>query len=279
MLSENLRITLPTKPSHTTTSAAPSNTSRPSTLPTKCRRGSASSSAYDSRTRSLPLLFSSPMLSSPTRGRLDHRGGTRANTEPMMANWTRFLGVHSWLAPTSSTTAPRLLVGPQGRDRRARDAVEPADGEQRARHHGAGVARADHRVGASLADQAQRHGDGRILLAADRLRGRFVHVDVLGRVDDLDPAPDRRRRAAGEFLPRGPTRISSNSPGLVPGPRRSRRERRPPGPCRLPSRQRRSARTPLTVLLRCVRLRGRRRTRSSDTRCAASWAGRSASTW
>src|SRR5208337_2853343 len=102
--SEIFNATLPTKPSHTSTSALPLYRSRPSTLPTKFM-GSSLINLYASRVSSLPLLSSSPMESSPTRG-LSALGNllakiVRKYTSPMMANCCKFCGLESTFAPTS----------------------------------------------------------------------------------------------------------------------------------------------------------------------------------
>ncbi len=67
--------TLPVKPSVTTTSALPATTSPPSTLPTNSSmpppvsRARSASAAWVSSTSALPRPDSSPLESSPTRGR------------------------------------------------------------------------------------------------------------------------------------------------------------------------------------------------------------------
>ena len=65
--SETFRITFPVKPSVTTTSTLPEKTSRPSTLPMKCRPVSFNVWKA-SLLRSLPLDSSSPMDIRPIEG-------------------------------------------------------------------------------------------------------------------------------------------------------------------------------------------------------------------
>jgi hypothetical protein len=62
-----------------------------------------------SRVRELPLASSSPMESRPTRGSSILRT-CLAYIWPMMANWTRFSGSQSTLAPTSSRREGQPLV-------------------------------------------------------------------------------------------------------------------------------------------------------------------------
>ncbi len=100
---------LPVKPSHTITSAAPAYTSRASMLPVKLRPLDLSRRCA-SRVSPLPLVSSSPIERSPTRGDSTPRA-RRANTLPIAANCTRCFGRHSTLAPTSSSTAEPRRVG------------------------------------------------------------------------------------------------------------------------------------------------------------------------
>ena len=68
--SVSLRITLPVKPSHTTTSTSPFGTSRGSMLPTKRMPGVVLSSWWASLSMGVPLLSSAPLLASATLGSL-----------------------------------------------------------------------------------------------------------------------------------------------------------------------------------------------------------------
>src|SRR5512132_2126893 len=95
--------TLPVKPSVTITSASPVPIAKPSTLPTKFRRDSASESTAWAATRSSgPFDASSPLLSSATRGR-ETPIAVSMNAAPMCANCTRCSGRTSTLAPASSS--------------------------------------------------------------------------------------------------------------------------------------------------------------------------------
>ena len=119
--------------------------------------GSAFSSGKASRVRSLPLVSSSPIESSPTRGSLI-LSTVRAYISPITANCARFCGLQSTLAPTSSSThgLPEALgmgVASAGRS-------TPG---QRAQHHlgrghgRAGVARGHKARRLALAHQLQPH--------------------------------------------------------------------------------------------------------------------------
>ncbi len=102
----SLSATFPVKPSVTTTSAAPCRICVPSTLPAKSMSeepfARSASATCASRTSGVPRVSSSPLESSPTRGR-SMPCTTRANAAPMNANWTRCSGRTSALAPTSSS--------------------------------------------------------------------------------------------------------------------------------------------------------------------------------
>src|SRR5439155_365235 len=108
-LSTALSDTLPMKPSHTITSALALKMSRPSTLPMKFS-GASLRMRNASRVTSFPLVPSSPMLSSPTRG-CPTPSTSRAYRCPMTANCTRCSGLQSMLAPTSSQTDGPLRFG------------------------------------------------------------------------------------------------------------------------------------------------------------------------
>ena len=106
--SKNLITTLPSTASQTTTSAMWVVRSLPSTLPSKCRSVSSSSSVARWM-RASPLPFSSPIDRSATRG--SATPSTRsAKIAPIRAYWTRFSGVESGLAPMSRRTTGPLAV-------------------------------------------------------------------------------------------------------------------------------------------------------------------------
>ena len=107
--SKNLITTLPSTASQTTTSAMWVVRSLPSTLPSKWRSVSSSSSVARWM-RASPLPFSSPIDRSATRG--SATPSTRsAKIAPIRAYWTRFSGVESGLAPMSRrTTGPFAVI-------------------------------------------------------------------------------------------------------------------------------------------------------------------------
>ena len=83
--------------------------SSPSTLPKKLSPEFLSCSAA-CFTTSLPLMSSSPMLSSPTVGR-SMPSTAVTSALPMTANWTSCCGVQLTLAPRSSAVVTPLRVG------------------------------------------------------------------------------------------------------------------------------------------------------------------------
>ena len=94
------------KPSVTITSATPSTMSPPSTLPMNSNAGAepirSESSAWASSTSALPRWGSSPLESSPTRGRATPMTAL-ASAAPMNANCTMCSRRASAFAPTSSS--------------------------------------------------------------------------------------------------------------------------------------------------------------------------------
>src|SRR5512140_1969048 len=104
-----LIATFPTKPSQTKTSAFPAKKSLPSTFPTKfspVRRNSS----HVSRVRSVPFESSSPMLTTPTRGRGIPRI-VREYASPMYPNCRRWAALQSTFAPASTRTTGPCGVG------------------------------------------------------------------------------------------------------------------------------------------------------------------------
>jgi hypothetical protein len=91
---------LPAKPSATITSATAEPIAKPSTLPTKL--GWSRSTAWAATTSPGPLVASSPLDSSATRGRSTPMT-TSMNAAPMCANCTRCSGRTSTFAPASSS--------------------------------------------------------------------------------------------------------------------------------------------------------------------------------
>jgi hypothetical protein len=81
-------------------------------------------------------------------------------------------------------------------DRGAVHAAEHAHHEHRDRHGGAGVAGGDERAGLAVAHHLGGDAEGRVALAAERLRRALAHADDLGRMADVDAG---RRPDAGQL--------------------------------------------------------------------------------
>ena len=109
MPSRSFSATLPVKPSVTMTSDTPTSTSLPSTLPMKSGTRSVMSS-WAACASCEPFDGSSPMLSSATRGPITP-STTVAYAAPICANCSRFSGLQSAFAPTSSSTHGGPAVG------------------------------------------------------------------------------------------------------------------------------------------------------------------------
>ena len=73
-----------------------------------------------------------------------------------------------------------------GRQRRAVDAVDPAEAEDGGGHRGAGRAGADDRIGVAVTDEIGGDDDRGSALRAQRGGGVLPHPDHLGRVDEAD---------------------------------------------------------------------------------------------
>ena len=100
--SANFSRTLPTKPSQTTISNLPSNTSRPSAFPIKFN-GEPESSVKASLTKSLPLASSSPIFKRPTLGFSIFKMYLE-KTEAMIPYCNKCADLHFIFAPASITT-------------------------------------------------------------------------------------------------------------------------------------------------------------------------------
>ena len=105
----------------------------------------------------------------------------------MMANCTRWFGLQSTLAPTSTKMVGRpLAVGRMAARRR------PIDCRQRSHHklgHGhasPGISSADDTGGTSVTNQLGGNAHRRVFLFADRRRNGFVHGDDFARMHDFD---------------------------------------------------------------------------------------------
>ncbi len=147
-------------------------------------------------TRSLPLISSSPMFSSPTVGR-SMWSTADASAEPITANCTSCCGVQFTFAPRSSTVTIALLRRQLRCDRRTIDAGQRLQHEARDRHQRAGVAGRHAGLRITVLDEVDRDAHRRVLLAAQSVRRRLVHRhDLACRMHD--DALHQRRRRLGE---------------------------------------------------------------------------------
>ena len=167
--------------------------------------GASFSSRCASRVSSLPLLSSSPTDSRPTRGAAqverDARVGRSHHGELDQVRRPAADGGAG--VEQDRGRAPRR---DDGGERRTIDARQQAERGVRGHHRRAGVAGAEERVGAAVADRFGRDPDRGARLAPQRLRRALGHLDPLGRVDDLDvdPAEQAGHRVARQLaLDRG----------------------------------------------------------------------------
>ena len=147
--------------------------------------GSRLSSGNASRVRSLPLLSSSPIESSPTRGCLHAENRTAIN----LAHHRELLQVDGCAIDVRAHVEQnRRRVQDRGESRRQRRTVHA---RQRAQHHfGRGhgrarVARSHKARGAPFAHQPQSDADRRIALGANRLH-LVVHGDDFAGVNHVN---------------------------------------------------------------------------------------------
>ena len=103
-------------------------------------------------------------------------------------------GVESGLAPMSSRTIGPLVGDHLDGERRAVDAGQAAEAQDRGGHPGAGVAGGDDGIGLAAPDQVDRDEDRRVLLLAQGERRVLVHADDLAGGDDRDVG----RQVAGD---------------------------------------------------------------------------------
>jgi hypothetical protein len=75
------------------------------------------------------------------------------------------------------------------RDARSTHAGEAPDDQGRGRGDGPRAPRRHEGLGLAIAQQSRADDDRGVLLPTNCRRGRFVHPDILGRVDDLDGEP------------------------------------------------------------------------------------------
>ena len=203
---------LPVKPSITITSAAPSVTWVPSTLPMKFSPVPASPESCSCTVTSsgVPLPGSSPLDSSATRG--EARPITAwANAEPMCANWTRCSGRQVTLAPdVEEQHRGRARHRDRQRQRRPVDPAIAAQVEQPGGEGRAGRAAGDQRLGTAVG-----HGLGGL---DDRgLRGGADRKRRVGGLGDRDRARRRPRPRRGRL--RSPPRDRTGSRGCRPARR------------------------------------------------------------
>ena len=124
----------------------------------------------------------------------------------MTANWTRCGGTAADGGAGIEQHGGRAAGRNDGGERRAIDAGQQTEGGVRGHDGRAGVAGAEQRVGASVADRFGGDPDRGARLAPERQRGTLGHLDALGRVDDLDvdAAEQAGDRMAGQLgLDRG----------------------------------------------------------------------------
>ena len=146
--------------------------------------------------RASPLPFSSPIDSSATRG--SATPSTRsAKIAPIRAYWARFSAVESGLAPMSSRTSGPGVGDHLDGQRRAVDAGQAAEAQDRGGHPGARVAGRHDGVGLAAPDEVRGDEDRRVLLLAQRQRRMLVHADDLGSRGRSGRWPAGRRRCRG----------------------------------------------------------------------------------
>ena len=191
---------MPTKPSHTTTSAVPLGMSTPSTLPMKRSPGRCCSFWLASTTRAGPFCASVPLESSATVGLLvlgdDARVGRAHHRE---GHQVVGRGVHRRAHVEDQAERVVLLAAPDGRrvhggQRRPPHAGDEREGARAGQHAGAGVARRHHGVGLALATSraaTSTEASGFVVQRRARLlvhrheSGGVVHRHPLGVVPHL----------------------------------------------------------------------------------------------
>ena len=231
--SKNLITTLPSTASQTTTSARWCGRSLPSTLPSKCRPD-ASSSSVARWILASPLPFSSPIESRATRGDGDAEHALREDRAHPGVLGEVLGGRIGVGADVEQHHRPGVRDHLDG-ERRAIDAGQPAEAQDRGGHARAGMPGGHHGVRLAALDQVHRDEDRGVLLLAHGERRMLVHADDLGGVDDRDVRRQRSRRSIGSSARRRPG---------SPGPRDARRrDRARPGRPR-PGRGRRPWRRP-----------------------------------
>ena len=104
----------------------------------------------------------------------------------MKANWSRYSGVHSAVAPQSMSTARRLGGGHHRRHGRPADAPDPLDHQGGRREQGPRADPAETKASPfPVLEQVQAHGEGGVLLFLEGGGGVVLHVDDLAGRDNL----------------------------------------------------------------------------------------------
>ena len=176
---------LPVKPSQTITSPAPSSRSRLSALPAK-PTAPVSSSPYASSVSWLPFSGSSPMESSRTSG----RGISRMSSAKIDAHVSELeqvlraaVGVRAAVEEDERAATPRRDRHGDRRPHHTRDAPEV---EQPCGQHRAGVAGREDGVRPSLGDRDVGGDERGVRLRAHGVCRLLVHLDHVGRLDELE---------------------------------------------------------------------------------------------
>ena len=242
--SSSFRQTLPVKPSVTTTSAAPSSSSRHSTLPSKCRSLAARSSCASSVSW-FPFSASSPIESSRPAGRVDARGSPPRRPRPCGRTGAGARGARRRSRRRRAGRSGRAARG-SARDRRAAHAREAGAGggarprasrrccRRRRRRRPPRRRRARRRSTSELSGLARTASAGfsSISIASAPRRARAPasrparpeedHGDALGAASSAPATTSSGRAIAAE----GVDRDASHYGGL------EARAARPRGPCR-----------------------------------------------
>ena len=183
--SVSLRMTLPVKPSQTTTSTSPFGTSRGSMLPTKRMPGMVLRSWWASLSigRALALLRA-------VVGQRHAGGGAALHLVHIAAahdgEGSQHLGAALHIRAAVQQQVGLILGRHHGGQRRALDAPQGADDKACAHMERAGAAGRDECVAPALLQQVQAHDDGGVLLGADGPGRLVAHLDDLSAVDQLD---------------------------------------------------------------------------------------------
>ena len=184
---------LPVKPSQTITSALPLYTSRASTLPMKLSDG-VLQQPVRLADQLVALAFFLADRQQPDARLLDAERHLRVH-RPHRRELQQVRRAAIRVGADVEQDAQAIARRNGGRQRRPIDAGQHAERRMRRHHGGAGVARAHQRrrVAAGHRFRGQRGSSPRF--AAKRRRGRFLHADDVGRIDDADVERVPRRDA------------------------------------------------------------------------------------